>query len=62
MQEYMSVKNAAEQYGMKKVTLLKRLMNDEKNGRELHGSTRIGNQWAVTPAYMENWRDNRRKR
>lgn len=62
MQEFMSAKKAADQYGIKKITLLRRLLNDEKHGRKLHGSMRIGNQWAVTPAYMENWRDNRRKR
>lgn len=61
MQEFMSLREAAEKYDVKRRTLIGRLANDEKHGRNLHGSTRIGNQWAVTPAYMENWRDNRRK-
>lgn len=56
-----TLKEAADVWGVKEVTLRQRLFQDKRRGANMHGSRKYGGTWVVTDSYMKNrqWKNRR---
>lgn len=57
--QFMTLSEASNRWGVKQTTIRSRLFQDQKHGRPLHGSRRFQGVWGITEAYMasRNWRN-----
>lgn len=55
----MTIKDAADKFGLNPQTISKRVRRDEKAGKNLGGCKKIGRDWFVTEEYIRNreWRN-----
>lgn len=58
MNDLLTVKDVAEKFGLKRQTIRRRLLREERAGYDLHGCKKIGRDWFVTEQYIRNreWR------